>query len=92
MGRRPVGKVAGPDTVEARYAFLFRSLLDRINQLFSGPLEYCQQILSFNNSRNCIVHTNGSVTERHCNSGNKDNLQIKDLRFKIFFKKGMKKY
>ena len=51
-------------------------------------VKYQKQIESFNNARNCLVHTNGIVTPRHCNNTEKDKLTIFGNRFKMFFKKG----
>jgi hypothetical protein len=35
-----------------------------------------------------LEHTNGVVTERHCNNSEKDKVIIHGHRFKMFFKKG----
>ena len=66
----------------------FDQLINSVNSLFSEPLRYQKDILSFNNARNCLVHTNGIVTTRHCNNREKDKLTITGNRFKMFFKKG----
>jgi hypothetical protein len=66
----------------------FDQLINSVNSLFPEPLEYQRHILSFNNARNCLVHTNGIVTTRHCNNPEKDNLTITGNRFKMFFKRG----
>ena len=66
----------------------FDQLVNSVNSLFSEPLLYQKHILSFNNARNCLIHTNGIVTTRHCNNHKKDKLTIIGNRFKMFFKKG----
>jgi len=63
-------------------------LVNSVNSLFPEPLQYQKQIVSFNNARNCLIHTNGIVTTRHCNNPEKDKLIIIGNRFKMFFKKG----
>lgn len=68
--------------------FYFDQLIKELNSLFDEPLKYQKQIESFNNARNCLVHTNGIVTPRHCNNTEKDKLTIFGNRFKMFFKKG----
>jgi hypothetical protein len=66
----------------------FDQLVTSVNSLFQEPLEYQKHILSFNNARNCLVHTNGIVTTRHCNNTEKDKLTITGNRFKMFFERG----
>jgi hypothetical protein len=66
----------------------FPTLLIEVNSLLQQPLMYQKQIESFNNARNCLIHTNGIVTPRHCNNIEKDKLNIIGNRFKLFFKKG----
>jgi len=66
----------------------FDQLVNSVNSLFPEPLQYQKHILSFNNARNCLIHTNGIVTARHCNNPEKDKLIIIGNRFKMFFKKG----
>ncbi len=66
----------------------FDQLINTVNSLFPEPLLYQKHILSFNNARNCLIHTNGIVTTRHCNNLEKDKLTIIGNRFKMFFKKG----
>lgn len=68
--------------------FYFDQLVNTVNTLFPEPLRYQKHILSFNNARNCLVHTNGIVTARHCNNSSKDKLSIAGNRFRLFFKKG----
>jgi len=68
--------------------FYFDQLIHAVNLIFDEPLQYQKQIISFNNARNCLVHTNGVVTPRHCNNIEKDKLTIFGNRFKMFFKKG----
>lgn len=68
--------------------FYFNQLIDSVNSLFPEPLKYQKHILSFNNARNCLIHTNGIVTTRHCNNLEKNKLTILGNRFKLFFKKG----
>lgn len=68
----------------------FDQLIDAVNSLFPDPLKFMELIHSFNNARNCLVHTNGIVTTRHCNNENKDRLTIYGSRFRFFFKKGEK--
>ena len=66
----------------------FDQLINSVNSLFPEPLQFQKHILSFNNARNCLVHTNGIVTTRHCNNPEKSKLTIVGNRFKMFFKKG----
>jgi hypothetical protein len=66
----------------------FDQLVNSVNSLMQEPLEYQKHILSFNNARNCLVHTNGILTTRHCNNPEKDKLTIIGNRFKMFFKRG----
>jgi len=73
--------------IEASNLF-YDQLVKKINSLFTEPLQYQKLIESFNNARNCLVHTNGIVTRRHCNNAEKDKLIIYGNRFKYFFKKG----
>jgi hypothetical protein len=68
--------------------FDFPTLMDRVNALFPHPLDCAECILSFNSVRNCLVHTGGIVTERHCNTPAKDKLVIRGRRFRLFFKRG----
>lgn len=66
----------------------FDQLVDSVNSLLAQPLKYGKYVLSFNNARNCLIHTNGIVTTRHCNNQEKDKLIIIGERFKVFYKKG----
>ena len=68
--------------------FYFDKLINEVNLMFDEPLEYKSQIESINYARNCLVHTNGIVTTRHCNNLEKNKLIIFGIRFKMFFKKG----
>ena len=68
--------------------FDFPTLLGRVNSLFPHPLSCSECIASFNSARNCLVHTGGIVTGRHCNTPARDKLVIKGRRFKLFFKRG----
>jgi len=65
----------------------FPQLIDEVNKLFSQPFEYLKHAESFNSARNCLEHTNGVVTKRHCNNATKDKIIIHGHRFKMFFKK-----
>jgi hypothetical protein len=69
--------------------FYFDKLINEVNLMFDEPLEYKSQIVSINNARNCLVHTNGIITTRHCNNLEKNKLIIFGMRFKMFFKKGV---
>jgi len=68
--------------------FDFPTLLERANALFPHSLDCADCIVSFNSARNCLAHTRGIVTERHCNTPAKDKLVIKGRRFRLFFKRG----
>jgi hypothetical protein len=68
--------------------FDFPALLKRVNGLFPHPLNCAECLLSFNSARNCLVHTGGIVTERHCNTPAKDKLVVRGSRFRLFFKRG----
>jgi len=65
----------------------FPQLVQEVNGLFSQPFEYLRHAESFNAARNCLEHTNGVVTERHCNNAKKDKIIIHGHRLKMFFKK-----
>lgn len=66
--------------------FYFDQLVKNVSSFFAEVLKYEKHILSFNNARNCLIHTNGTVTARHCNNGKNDQLKIHGERFKLFFK------
>ena len=68
--------------------FHFPTLVSRVNDLFPGPLDCTEHMISFNSARNCLSHTRGIVTERHCNTPGKDKLVVKGRRSKLFFKRG----
>lgn len=68
--------------------FNYPTLISNVNALFEEPLKFQIQMESMNNARNCLVHTNGVVTERHCNDSDKNRLIIYGNRFKFYFKKG----
>ena len=76
-----------PEALLRGYSF-YDQLVKEVNSLFGEPLQYKKLIESFNNARNCLVHTNGIVTRRHCNNTEKDKLVIYGNKFKYFFKKG----
>ena len=67
--------------------FSFPQLVREVSDLFSQPFEYLKHAESYNAARNCLEHTNGVVTERHCNNAQKDKIIIHGHRFKMFFKK-----
>ena len=67
--------------------FPFPQLIGKVSGLFSQPFEYLKHAESYNAARNCLEHTDGVVTERHCNNAQKDKIIIHGHRFKIFFKK-----
>lgn len=66
--------------------FYYNVLIDKVNELFEEPLLFERQILSFNNARNCLIHTNGILTARHCNNVSKNKIAILGHRFKMFTK------
>ena len=68
--------------------FHFDTLIKEVSSYLEEPLKYKRQIESFNNARNCLVHTNAVLTPRHCNNTEKDKLIIVVNQFKYFFKKG----
>ena len=65
----------------------FPQLIQAVSDLFSQPFEYLKHAETYNAARNCLEHTNGVVTERHCNNAQKDKIIIHGHRFKMFFKK-----
>jgi hypothetical protein len=65
----------------------FPPLLNRTNALFPEPLSCTEYMISLNSARNSLVHTRGVVTERHCNTAEKDKLVVKGRRFRLFFKR-----
>lgn len=67
--------------------FHLPQLIQEVSGLFNQPFEYLRHALSFNAARNCLEHTNGVVTQRHCNNAAKDKIVIHGHRFKMFFKK-----
>jgi hypothetical protein len=68
--------------------FPFPQLIQEVSDLFSEPFEYLKHAESYNAARNCLQHSNGVVTERHCNNAQKDKIIIHGHRFKLFFEKG----
>lgn len=68
--------------------FYFDLLTKKVDELLDRPLDFTKQILSFNNARNCLIHTNGRTTVRHCNNAEKNILTIYGRRFKLFHKRG----
>ncbi|GEM_PF-6834166 len=66
--------------------FHFPQLIREVSGLFTQPFEYLKHAESYNAARNCLEHTNGVVTERHCNNEQKDKVIIHGHRFKMFFK------
>jgi hypothetical protein len=68
--------------------FPFPQLIREVSDLFSEPFEYLKHAESYNAARNCLQHTNGIVTERHCNTAGRDKIVIHGHRFKMFFKTG----
>lgn len=67
--------------------FHFPQLIGEVSSLFNEPFEYLRHAESYNAARNCLEHTNGVVTQRHCNNPEKDKIIIHGHRFKMFFKK-----
>jgi hypothetical protein len=63
-------------------------LVKRFNRLCSEPLVLRKEIESLNMARNCLEHSAGNVTERFCNSPQKNKLTIFGRRFKLFFEQG----
>jgi hypothetical protein len=63
-------------------------LFDELKRRYGIKLECENHFTSFNAARNCLIHTDGIVTERHCSNGTKDKLIIYGQRFKLFFSKG----
>lgn len=66
----------------------YPALVAEVGSVFNEPFEYQKHTESYNVARNFLEHTNGIVTERHCNNLEKDKLIVYGRRFKIFFKKG----
>lgn len=66
--------------------FYYDQLIRKVNDLLDEPLQFENHILSFNNVRNCLIHTNGKLTTRHCNNTTKDKLVLVGRRFKMFYK------
>jgi hypothetical protein len=65
----------------------FPDLIKKVSGLFDEPFQYLRHAESFNAARNCLQHTNGVVTKRHCNNAPKDKIIIHGHRLKMFFKK-----
>lgn len=81
------------EKIEKRYSneardFYYPDLINKIHDLLGEELKYEKHLSSFNNARNCLVHTYGTVTKRHCNDSSKTKLVIYGNRFKMFFKSG----
>lgn len=72
-------------TIEATNLF-YDQLIKQVNDLLDEPLLLDKHILSFNNVRNCLIHTNGRLTARHCNNSTKDELVLVGRRIKMFYK------
>lgn len=62
----------------------FPQLLAQAAAYFPTGLTYQSHAESFNAARNCLQHTHGIVTERHCTDGR---LIVRGRRFKLYFKK-----
>lgn len=67
--------------------FAFPQLIRDVCSLFNEPFEYLRHAESYNAARNCLQHTNGVVTQRHCNNPEKDKIIIHGHRFRMFFKR-----
>ena len=77
---------ANVNSVVTCVGFITPELIAKANQLCSQPLTLQDKIATFNNARNCLEHTSGTVTRRFCN-GPHDRLVILGRRFKLFFKR-----
>ena len=66
----------------------FPELTKLVTSALGEPLPDLAAMESFNCVRNCLEHTNGQVTVRHCNNPTKDQLTIHGRRFRYFFKRG----
>lgn len=66
----------------------YPQLIDLLTPLLNAPFKYREHVASYNAARNCLEHTNGILTERHCNNPEKNKLIIRGNRFRLFFKRG----
>ncbi len=67
-------------------------LLTKVRPLLIKNLDYEDQISTINNARNCLMHANGVVTDRHTNDKENSRLVIKGNRFLYFFEKNGERY
>jgi hypothetical protein len=67
-------------------------LLTKVRPLLVKTLEYEEQISTINNARNCLIHANGLVTDRHANDRENNRLVIKGNRFLYYFEKNGERY
>lgn len=61
-------------------------LLTKVKDSLTGELKYEDKISSINLCRNCLVHSNGIVTERHINDKVNNLLNVSGIRWKMFYK------
>lgn len=60
-------------------------LLSKVTPYLNKELNYIEEVSSINLGRNCLVHSDGIVTNRHINDKENDRLNIKGIQFKLFY-------
>ena len=67
-------------------------LLSKLQTILIKRLSYEQQVSTINNARNCLIHNNGLVSDRHINDKVNNRLIIKGNRFFYYFEKDGQKF
>lgn len=67
-------------------------LLSKVKPFLIKRFDYENEIISINNARNCLIHADGIVTDRHINDKENNQLIIKGNRFIYFFEKEGERY
>lgn len=62
-------------------------LLVKVRPHFKKDLKHLELIESINLARNCLVHADGIITDRHINDKKNESLVIKGLRWKLCYDK-----
>jgi len=62
-------------------------LLSKVTPYLKNKLRYEDHISSINRARNCLVHAGGVITDRHINNKENSRLDVKGIRWKMFYEK-----
>lgn len=60
-------------------------ITNKVKPLLTNNLNYIDEIESINLARNCLVHADGFITDRHINDKENERLIVKGLRWKLFY-------